>query len=135
MSDQADKAELLRSLHVPGAPLVLSNAWDVGSARAVVDAGFPVVATASNPSPPGAAPDDLRAVVAEVGAPVSAGLALKRRSLDELRAIGLARVSVGPQLYRSALDHLCTLISGLSSRHEREEPDGPPLLPPVVTVT
>jgi hypothetical protein len=48
MSDQADKAKLLRSLHIPGAPLVLPNAWDVGSARAVVDAGFPVVATASN---------------------------------------------------------------------------------------
>jgi hypothetical protein len=48
MSDQADKAKLLRSLHIPGAPLVLPNTWDVGSARAVVDAGFPVVATASN---------------------------------------------------------------------------------------
>lgn len=39
MSDQADKAKLLRSLHIAGAPLVLPNAWDVGSARAVVDAG------------------------------------------------------------------------------------------------
>ncbi|MEU7766755.1 isocitrate lyase/phosphoenolpyruvate mutase family protein [Nocardia sp. NPDC049190] len=241
MSDQAGKAELLRSLHIPGAPLVLPNAWDVGSARAVVAAGFPVVATASNAiaaalgyddgegapseemmfvarriaaavdvpvtvdaeagygmgprelvellssigavgcniedsdhaagglidvdiratyiaqmraaadgigvplvinarvdsffptSPlaetrkradaitraaaywsagadcvflPGAGPQDLRAIVAEVGAPVNAGLALKGGSLDELRAIGVSRVSVGPQLYRSALDHL-----------------------------
>ena len=39
--------DLLRSLHVPGAPLVLPNAWDVPSARAVVAAGFPVVATSS----------------------------------------------------------------------------------------
>ena len=39
--------ELLRSLHVPGKPLVLPNAWDVASAKAVVDAGFPVVATTS----------------------------------------------------------------------------------------
>jgi 2-methylisocitrate lyase-like PEP mutase family enzyme len=38
---------LLRSLHVPGRPLVLPNAWDVPSARAVVAAGFPVVATTS----------------------------------------------------------------------------------------
>jgi 2-methylisocitrate lyase-like PEP mutase family enzyme len=37
----------LRSLHVPGTPLVLPNAWDVGSARAVEAAGFPVVATTS----------------------------------------------------------------------------------------
>lgn len=241
MSDQAGKADLLRSLHVPGDPLVLPNAWDVGSARVVVDAGFPVVATASNAiaaalghddgedapreemmfiagriaasvdvpvtvdaeagyglapgeltelligigaagcnvedtdhanggligvdvraaylaemraaanrtgvplvinarvdsyfpaSPhrgdqrladalrraraywsagadcvfvPGAGPEDLRVVVAEVGAPVNAGLPLKGGSLEELRAAGVARVSVGPQLYRSALDHL-----------------------------
>jgi len=37
----------LRSLHVRGEPLVLPNAWDVASAIAVVDAGFPVVATTS----------------------------------------------------------------------------------------
>ncbi|WP_434444575.1 isocitrate lyase/PEP mutase family protein [Lentzea sp. E54] len=241
MSDQADKADLLRSLHVPGDPLVLANAWDVASARAVVDAGFPVVATASNAiaaalghddgegaprdemmfiaarivasvdvpvtidaeagyglapgelvelltgigaagcniedtdhangglvapdvraaylgemraaanrigvplvinarvdsfftaSPftgerrladaisrarvywaagadcvfvPGAGADDLRAVVTEVGAPVNAGLPLPGGSLEDLRAAGVARVSVGPQLYRSALGHL-----------------------------
>jgi len=41
------KSDLLRSLHVPGAPLVLPNAWDVPSAKAVVAAGFPVVATSS----------------------------------------------------------------------------------------
>jgi 2-methylisocitrate lyase-like PEP mutase family enzyme len=41
------RCALLRSLHVPGAPLVLPNAWDVASARAVVAAGFPVVATTS----------------------------------------------------------------------------------------
>jgi 2-methylisocitrate lyase-like PEP mutase family enzyme len=60
--------------------------------------------------PIGAGPDDLRAMVAEVGAPVNGGLALKGGSLDELRAIGVARVSVGPQLYRSALDHLETAL-------------------------
>ncbi|WP_347615714.1 hypothetical protein [Streptomyces sp. B22F1] len=31
---------------------MLPNAWDVGSARAVAAAGFPVVATASNASTP-----------------------------------------------------------------------------------
>src|SRR5215469_8742202 len=39
--------ELLRSLHTPGEPLLLPNAWDVATARAVVAAGFPVVATTS----------------------------------------------------------------------------------------
>ncbi len=42
-----NRCELLRSLHVPGDPLLLPNAWDVSSARAVVAAGFPVVATTS----------------------------------------------------------------------------------------
>ena len=42
-----DDCRRLRSLHVPGAPLVLPNAWDAASARAVVAAGFPVVATTS----------------------------------------------------------------------------------------
>ena len=241
MPTQIEKAQLLRSLHIPGAPLVLPNAWDVGSATVIVDAGFPAVATASNAIaaalgyddgeaapieemmyvarriaasvdvpvsvdaeagyglapedlvalldeigavgcnvedtdhvngglidvaaradyleqlraaadrarmplvinaridsffassplaehqkrsdainrakvywsagvdcvfPPGAGPDDLRALVAAVGVPVNGGLALNSGSLDELRAIGVARVSVGPQLYRSALDHL-----------------------------
>ena len=39
--------DLLRSLHRPGAPLLLPNAWDVATARAVVAAGYPVVATTS----------------------------------------------------------------------------------------
>ena len=41
------RCDLLRSLHRPGAPLLLPNAWDVATARAVVVAGFPVVATTS----------------------------------------------------------------------------------------
>jgi 2-methylisocitrate lyase-like PEP mutase family enzyme len=39
--------ETLRSLHVPGRPLLLPNAWDVATARAVEAAGFPAVATTS----------------------------------------------------------------------------------------
>jgi 2-methylisocitrate lyase-like PEP mutase family enzyme len=41
------RCSLLRALHVPGTPLVLANVWDAASARAVVSAGFPVVATTS----------------------------------------------------------------------------------------
>ncbi|MEH0844294.1 isocitrate lyase/phosphoenolpyruvate mutase family protein [Micromonospora sp. CPCC 205711] len=40
-------AAVLRALHRPGDPLLLPNAWDAGSARAVVAAGFPAVATSS----------------------------------------------------------------------------------------
>src|SRR3954467_14048918 len=45
--DLQSRCDLLRSLHRPGAPLLLPNAWDVATARAVVAAGFPVVATTS----------------------------------------------------------------------------------------
>ena len=46
-ADLPSRCDLLRSLHRPGAPLLLPNAWDVATARAVVAAGFPVVATTS----------------------------------------------------------------------------------------
>jgi 2-methylisocitrate lyase-like PEP mutase family enzyme len=47
MPDLESRCGLLRSLHRPGAPLLLPNAWDVATARAVLAAGFPVVATTS----------------------------------------------------------------------------------------
>src|SRR4051794_12540578 len=46
-TDLQSRCDLLRSLQRPGAPLLLPNAWDVATARAVVGAGFPVVATTS----------------------------------------------------------------------------------------
>src|SRR3954454_358432 len=46
-ADLESRCELLRSLHRPGTPLLLPNAWDVATAKAVVAAGFPVVATTS----------------------------------------------------------------------------------------
>ena len=46
-TDLQSRCELLRSLQRPGSPLLLPNAWDVATARAVVAAGFPVVATTS----------------------------------------------------------------------------------------
>jgi 2-methylisocitrate lyase-like PEP mutase family enzyme len=45
--DLQSRCDLLRSLHRPGDPLLLPNAWDVATARAVVAAGYPVVATTS----------------------------------------------------------------------------------------
>lgn len=47
MSDLSEKAAKLRELHRPGEPLLLANAWDAASARAVEAAGFPAVATTS----------------------------------------------------------------------------------------
>jgi 2-methylisocitrate lyase-like PEP mutase family enzyme len=47
MIDQAHKAEQFRALHVRGAPLVLFNIWDVGSAKAVASSGARALATGS----------------------------------------------------------------------------------------
>jgi 2-methylisocitrate lyase-like PEP mutase family enzyme len=41
------RCDRLRSLHRPGTPLLLPNAWDVATAKAVVAAGFDAVATTS----------------------------------------------------------------------------------------
>src|SRR5215470_9277344 len=46
-TDLESRCDLLRSLHRPGDPLLLPNAWDVATARAVVAAGYAVVATTS----------------------------------------------------------------------------------------
>ena len=71
--------DLLRSLHVPGTPLVLPNAWDAASARAVVAAGFPVVASTSGgvaaalgyEDHEGAPRDEMLAAAARIGRSVS----------------------------------------------------------------
>ncbi|WP_433297491.1 isocitrate lyase/PEP mutase family protein [Actinoplanes sp. CA-030573] len=47
MTEQTEQVALLRSLHVPGNPVVLVNAWDAASARVAEAAGVPAVATTS----------------------------------------------------------------------------------------
>jgi 2-methylisocitrate lyase-like PEP mutase family enzyme len=47
MTDQKTKAEQFHALHVPGKPLVLFNAWDAGSTKAVAAAGAKAIATGS----------------------------------------------------------------------------------------
>ena len=73
-----ETCDLLRSLHRPGDPLLLPNAWDVATARAVVAAGFPVVATTSGgvaatlgyEDHEGAPGDEMLAVAARIAAAV-----------------------------------------------------------------
>lgn len=47
MADQQTKAKQFKALHVAGAPLILFNVWDAGSARTVVSAGASALATGS----------------------------------------------------------------------------------------
>src|SRR6516162_6379846 len=45
--NQTEKAKRFAELHVAGAPLVLYNAWDAGSAKSILDAGAKAIATSS----------------------------------------------------------------------------------------
>ena len=45
--NQTDKAKRFAELHVKGKPLLLYNAWDAGSARAILAAGATAIATSS----------------------------------------------------------------------------------------
>src|SRR5262245_3425982 len=71
--------ETLRSLHVPGSPVVLPNVWDAASAGLVAGAGFPAIATSSSAVGTSLGPgdgermtaDEALAVVARVASAVS----------------------------------------------------------------
>ena len=71
--------ELLRSLQVPGDPIVLPNSWDVASAKAIEAAGFPVLATTSGgvaatlgyEDHEGAPPEEMLAAAARIGRSVN----------------------------------------------------------------
>src|ERR1700726_3842881 len=44
---QIEKAKHFAALHVKGAPILLYNAWDAGSAKFILDAGAKAIATSS----------------------------------------------------------------------------------------
>ena len=79
-AELSSRCELLRSLHRPGDPLLLPNAWDAATGRAVIAAGFPVVATTSGgvaaalgyEDHEGAPPDEMLAAAARIARSVDA---------------------------------------------------------------
>jgi 2-methylisocitrate lyase-like PEP mutase family enzyme len=83
MSNQLDKANVFRALHVRGQPLLLLNIWDAGSAKAVAAGGAAAIATGSwsvavangyadgEHLPFDLAIDNLRRIVAAVDLPVT----------------------------------------------------------------
>ena len=83
MTTQQDHANTFRTLHKSGEPVVLFNAWDVGSAKAVADAGAKAIATGSAPVafangygdgekfPLDLALDNIRRIINAVDLPVS----------------------------------------------------------------
>jgi methylisocitrate lyase len=121
---QQDKADLFNALHHAGKPLILFNAWDAGSAKAVAQAGASAIATgswsvaAAHGYPDGEAlPLDLALanlarIVAAVDLPVSVDL--ERGYGDDPAAVGqtvaqaIAAGAIGCNLEDStAGDRLC----------------------------
>ena len=47
MTTQKEKAEVFKSLHIKGSPLILFNIWDAGSAQAIEEVGAKAIATGS----------------------------------------------------------------------------------------
>lgn len=86
MSDQTQKADRFRALHIRGKPLVLFNIWDAGSARALTAGGAAAIATGSwsvakangfddgERIPRALALDNLRRVVGATDLPVTVDL-------------------------------------------------------------
>ena len=86
LSEQKRKAETFRNLHIRGNPIVLFNAWDAGSARAVAGTGAKAIATSSwsvaaahgfrdgEQMPFDLAIDNLRRIVGAVDLPVTVDL-------------------------------------------------------------
>jgi len=86
VTKQNEQARLFHSLHIPGQPLVLFNAWDAGSARAIAGAGAQAIATGSwsvaaangfadgENLPLALAMENLRRIVGAVVLPVTADL-------------------------------------------------------------
>lgn len=83
MTTQIERAQIFKSLHIKGDPLILFNIWDAGSAKAVQEAGAKALATgswsvaAANGYPDGEAVPlelvvaNLQRIVASVELPVS----------------------------------------------------------------
>jgi len=91
------RCDLLRSLQTPGDPLLLPNAWDVATARAVVAAGFPVVATTSGgvaaalgyEDHEGAPPDEMLAAAARIAGGVEVPVSVDAEAGYGMKPAGL----------------------------------------------
>jgi 2-methylisocitrate lyase-like PEP mutase family enzyme len=114
MAEQLERARAFARLHAPGAPLILFNVWDAGSARAVAGAGARAIATGSHPVaaahgyedgekiPLDLALANLERIVGAVELPVSvdleAGYGARPEAVSETVARALAAGAVGCNL-------------------------------------
>jgi len=124
-TDLQSRCDLLRSLHRPGDPLLLPNAWDVATARALVAAGFPVVATTSGgvaaalgyEDQEGAPADEMRAAAARIARGVEVRVTVDAEAgygtepaelVAELRGMGAAGCDLEDSDYAPGSTSSCT---------------------------
>jgi 2-methylisocitrate lyase-like PEP mutase family enzyme len=121
MGSLADAAERLRALHSGSEPLILHNAWDAATACAVVEAGFPAVATTSSgvsgalrwADGEATPPDEMFAAIARISRVVSVPV-----TADIESGYGLsAEETVRRLLAAGAVG--CNLYHAMHSEHQR----------------
>jgi len=145
-SDLKSRCEMLRSLHRRGDPLLLPNAWDAATARAVVAAGFPVVATTSGgvaaalgyEDHEGAPADEMLAAAARIARAVDvpvtvdaeAGYGLEPAGLvAALQAIGAAGCNLEDTDYASGgLRDAASQVEWLAAVRRAASDEGYPLV-------
>src|SRR3954465_5783779 len=145
-TDLQSRCDLLRSLQRPGAPLLLPNAWDVATARAVVAAGLPVVATTSggvaatlgHEDHEGAPADEMLAAAARIARSVEvpvtvdaeAGYGMEPAELvAALQSIGAAGCNLEDSDYQAGrLRDLDQHAEWLSAVRQAASADGYPLV-------
>ena len=114
MTTQVQRAKRFRKLHVPGEPLVLFNVWDVGSAKAVAEAGAMALATSSRAvseangysdgehTPLAFAIDNLRRIIEATELPVTvdleSGYGDTPRKVGETMALAIKAGAIGCNL-------------------------------------
>ena len=103
--NQAQYARAFASLHKPGEPLLLPNAWDVASAVAIADAGAKAIATTS------------AGVAWSLGVPDGAGLGAQRAAAVIARIVAALDVPVSAEMAIAAV------LNALTTRTSRPFPD------------
>ena len=126
-SSLRDRAEAFSRQHRSGEMVVLPNAWDPGSAALMAAAGFPIIATTSAGIAYARGCRDgerlgragMMDCVAAIDGPLNVLGAFAGRpsmTLDELRRLGVRRVSIGGSLMLSVLTQVRQTLAGIRER-------------------
>ncbi len=101
--NQAEHARAFASLHKPGKPLLLPNAWDVASAVAIAGAGAKAIATTS------------AGVAWSLGVPDGAGLGAERAAAVIARIVAAIDVPVSADIEAGYSDVAATVTAVLQA--------------------